>query len=286
MPFAFMLAITAIVIAGSAAFFSVYGLAQVYNAAMVPVIIMGAALEAGKLIAASFLYRNWNKIGLIFKSYLVAAVLMLMLITSMGIFGYLTAAYQKDTIPLKDRDQQISLYEDELTISQSRKEAMDVQISQMPATYVSAKQKLIATFQPEYEKLNPRINFLTTELQKLKQEKITVETKIGPIIFIAQALGKEPDIAVFWFTLIIILVFDPLAVALTIAANMTINDLKRNVVPVMASTANEQAAPDNNSGDNNMQSTLSDITTKLDSLLDSSSSQKRKQDIINSTRTV
>lgn len=227
MIFIILLIITTIAVASAAAFFSIYGLAHLFASAWVPVIIMGTSLEAGKLLAASFLYRYWNKISFVLKTYLASAVIVLMIITSMGIFGYLTSAYQQDSLPLTEIRTNIQSYESELKIISERKKEIDKQIADMPPTYITAKQRLISQFKPELEKIEPRISELTTTIQNLKQQNLSIETKIGPIIFISEVLGRSPNDALFFFVIIIMCVFDPLAIALTVACNIAIKE-RRN----------------------------------------------------------
>lgn len=224
MIFITLLVLTTIAIAVSAAFFSVYGMAHLFTGAIIPVIIMGASLEAGKLVAASFLYRYSKKIGMALKTYLASAILVLMLITSMGIFGFLTAAYQQDTLPLAEMQQKIELYQSEYDQLVVRRDQIDKQIADVGPNYVRAKQRLSNQFAEERKRIDARIVELTPEIQKLKTEQINVEAKVGPIMFVAEVMGKDPNTAVFWFTIILISVFDPLAVALTIATNIAIRE--------------------------------------------------------------
>lgn len=226
MPFIIVLILTTFAVAASAAFFSVYGLAHLFTGALIPVIIMGSALEAGKLVAASFLYRYSKVINKALKIYLAAAILILMLITSMGIFGFLTAAYQQDTLPLAEMQQKITLYEQEQTQLTERRTQIDKQIADVGPNYVRAKQRLVKEFDAERKSIDARLAELTPELQKLKTQQVNVEAKVGPIMFIAEVMGKDPSTAVFWFVIILISVFDPLAVALTIATNIAIKQRK------------------------------------------------------------
>jgi cell division protein FtsB len=227
MIFIVVLIAAALLIAASAAFFSVYGLAQVFAGAFISVIIMGVALEIGKLVAASFLYRYWDKISIALKAYLMVAVIVLMSITSMGISGYLTSAYQTDTVGLRDTATTLKSYTTELETLNARKADMDRQISQLPVNFVAARQKLMASFGPEYKKIDARVDFLKTEIAPLQKTKNAVEAKVGPIIFISKVLGSETDDAIFWLIVLIVVVFDPLAVALTLAANIAWADYKK-----------------------------------------------------------
>lgn len=233
MPFIIVLLLTTFAIAASAAYFSIYGLAHLFTGALIPVIIMGSSLEAGKLVAASFLYRYSKQIGLGMKAYLGAAVLVLMLITSMGIFGFLTAAYQSDTLPLAEMTQQITSLKEEKVRITDRLAQIDKQIADVGPNYVRAKQRLVKEFATERKTLDTRLAEITPELQKLEQQHVTVKAKVGPIMFIAEVMGKDPNAAVFWFVIILISVFDPLAVALTVATNMAIKIRKEEKQQVL-----------------------------------------------------
>lgn len=234
MIFISILILVTIAIAASAAFFSVYGMANLFTGAMIPVIIMGASLEAGKLVAASFLYRYTDKIGKALKVYLASSVLVLMLITSMGIFGFLTAAYQTDTIPLAEMQQKIELYDAEQKQLIERRAQIDKQIADVGPNYVKAKQRLVKEFAAERTTIDARMAELTPELQKLKTDHVNVKAKVGPIMFIAEVMGKDPGTAVFWFVIILVCVFDPLAVALTVASNIAIRLHKEEKAKVFA----------------------------------------------------
>lgn len=229
MIFISILIIVTIAIASAAAYFSVYGLAHLFTGAIISVIIMGSAIEAGKLVAASFLYRYWTRIGLALKAYLLSAVALLMLITSMGIFGFLTAAYQQDTIPLVEMQQKIVLLEEERKELIDRRERIDKQVEGVSANMVRSKERLAKSFQTERTSIETRLAEVTPELQKLKTEQINVEAKVGPIMFVAEVLGEDPNKAVFWFIIILISVFDPLAVALTIAVNIALRLRKEDI---------------------------------------------------------
>lgn len=230
-----LIILAATALAGVAGFFSIFGLAQIYAASAISVIVMGASLEFAKLVAASYLYRYWNKISLWLKSYLIVAVLTLMMITSMGIFGYLTAAYQQDSVPVTEVAQKIASDKTELDRLTTRKVQIDAQIEKIPNNMVSARTKLMKSFDAEYKTLNPNIDRLTKEISELQSKELTVKAKIGPIMYVAEALHQDPSMAIIWFTLLLVCVIDPLAVTLTIAANVAIADRKKkevNVEPV------------------------------------------------------
>lgn len=226
MFFIILLALTTFCIAASAAFFSVFGLMQTYSAIAIYMLIAGASLELGKLVTASALYRMWDKLGLFLKSFLMFAVLALMAVTSLGIFGFLSAGYQKDSVPIAQINQKLDTDQQEIDRLISRKKEIDQQIAKLPSNYVSSRQKLMSSFEPELKAIGPRIDELQKEIADYQTKKIDTEAHIGPIIYVAKVLNRQPDEAVFWFTLLIMSVFDPLAVALTLATNIAIKNRK------------------------------------------------------------
>jgi hypothetical protein len=273
MPLIILLIFVTVGISGCAAFFSVYGLAHIFSSAFISTIFMGGFLEAGKLVAASFLYRYWVKLGLFLKTYLVFAVIGLMIITSIGIFGYLSAAYQTDTIELKENNQRIELLTQEKTSYESRLSNIDVQIKNVPDAYVSKKIQLIKQLNEEKKDILGKLNGVTEERTQLMSKKLTTEAKVGPIIFIANAMGRSADDATVYLIVIIMSVFDPLAVALTIAINVAIKD--RQSTKIEKPKEIEKSEPDTNP--------LDDISSRLDQL---SNSNNKRNDIIDSMRSV
>ena len=219
MGFIIILLLTTLSLAGSAAFFSIYGLAQIFAGSFWPVVVMASSLEAGKLVSASYVYRYWKQISFTMKTYLMSAILVLMLITSAGIFGFLSAAYQTDTLSLKEIESQVMLLEEEKAELRERKKQIDDNIASINPNYITKRMELIETLSPETDKINNRIPVVTAELFKLKSQKITEESHWGPSIYIAKVFDQDTDDATKWMILLIIFAFDPLAVALTIATN-------------------------------------------------------------------
>lgn len=243
MGFIILLVLAALSLAGSAAFFSVYGLAQIFAGSFWPVVIMAVALEAAKLVAASFVYRYWKKLAFSMRSYLIAAIIVLMGITSMGIFGFLSGAYQQDILPLQQKEQKITLLEQEKqevdqlkTERLERRKQIDTDIAGLPNNFVTGRQRLMESYGPELEqirqdiaKYTKRAQEITLELQELKSQKLQEEVHIGPIVFIAEAFHQSTDEATKWLIILIIFAFDPLAVAMTIGANLVIIDRQKRL---------------------------------------------------------
>ncbi len=233
MVFIFLLGISALSIAAVAAYFSIYGLAAIFSGFFWQVIAMGTVLELGKLVTASYVYRYGSTITMRAKAYYVSAVIILMLITSAGIFGFLSQGYQQDTLSLKIQEQNILLLVDEKKELEKfkierldRRKQIDNDIASLPNNYITARQRLLKSFGPELDTLKIDIAEYTTsikdktlQISKIKQEKLINEVHIGPIIFIARAFESDTDTATKWLIIMLIFAFDPLAVMLTIATN-------------------------------------------------------------------
>lgn len=243
MGFIIVLIFTTISIAGVAAYFSIYGLAAIFSGIFWPVVLMGSALELGKLVAASYVYRYRTSISLIMKTYLITAILVLMLITSAGIFGFLSMGYQQDTLPLKQQEQQIVLLETERSELElfkkerlTRRRQIDADIAALPNNFITGRQRLMKSYGPELQQLRDDIGLYTrqigektTKISDLKQQKLVSEVHTGPIIFIAKAMSSETDDATKWMIILIMFAFDPLAVALTLAINHAILQRKKKM---------------------------------------------------------
>ncbi|TFG96795.1 hypothetical protein E4H12_10255, partial [Candidatus Thorarchaeota archaeon] len=234
MFFIFLLVLSTIAIAGSAAYFSVYGLANTFSGVFWAVVLMGGSLEAGKLIAASYLYRYWDRTNWFLKTYMMAGVFALMALTSGGIFGYLSSGYQADVLPLKQLESQITLLEDEKVRAIQRKTDIDKQISQLPPKYVTSRLRLIKGFQAEQKLVTDRIKELDVEVLALKQKQIKTEAHIGPITYIAKAFDAPTDEATKWLIFLIIFAFDPMAVALTLAVNIALRRREEDMAEAKA----------------------------------------------------
>ncbi|MNC30397.1 hypothetical protein D3C75_786800 [compost metagenome] len=164
----------------------------------------------------------------------MVAILGLMLITSSGIFGYLSNAYQQDAVGIKDVTSRIELIDREYEELSKRELSIDAEVNAVDPKYVTARLKLMAQYKPEKEKLTKRRDEIRVQKLELASKQLEVEAHTGPIIYIAKAMGKSVDTAVIWLSLLIIAVFDPLAVALTIAANAVFirnKELKAEAAP-------------------------------------------------------
>lgn len=242
MIFTLLLGFSALFVAGCAAYFSVLGIATLFAGHYIQVAIMASSLELGKLIATSYLYRYWHKTTSILKTYLVLAVVILMMITSMGIFGYLSAAYQVNSSKFSQIDSQVNLlqsqkqtYDDEINQNLKRIETLNaIRIDQEKrvqeaGNYKAPREQAYAAIEKanqEIQNLSTRNQELQTQKFKKDEEVLTLnsqisETKdIGTFKFVAQSINKPLDTVVIAFICLLICVFDPLAVALVLAFNV------------------------------------------------------------------
>jgi hypothetical protein len=242
--------LTALALSGVAAYYSVIGLAAIFPGSFWPIIIMGSVLEGAKLVTVSWLYRNWKEAHIGIRIYLTAASVILMLITSMGIFGYLSKAHLEhsaDTAPLAAKvqllDEKIRVAKGNLDDNRKIIKQMDDMVDQTMGRSSDEKgvansvvirrsqQKERSRIQAENEAYQKTISQLTEEKFPLQNELQKVESDFGPIKYVAELVygSGEADIidkAVRLVIMLIMVVFDPLAVLLLIAANMSMAEKK------------------------------------------------------------
>ena len=240
--------ISAISISVIAAGYSIMGLATLFAGAVVPIIAMGSALEVGKLVAASWLYNNWrNKlVPKTIKAYLTFAVIVLIFITSMGIFGFLSKAHLDQVQPTSSNNIKIELIDkqidqQELIITRANKtlSLLDSTLEKyVDMEYVTRGLKEREKQKPERDTLTLAINEASDKIAELSDQKGSlqleqdkIEAEVGPIKYIAELIYGEQaqdyfDKAVRWVIIVLIFVFDPLAVLLLIAANISLRSRK------------------------------------------------------------
>ena len=238
--------LAAFLLSGIAGYYSIVGLALIFPGAFWPVVIMGGALEFSKLVTASWLYRNWKTAPVLLKSYLTTAVVILMLITSMGIFGFLSKAHIEhatESAPLYDKvalyDEQINTKKQMIEDNKKAIKQMDESVDQLMSRTTDDKGanravQVRKSQQKERTRLTTENIQLQKEIGKLNEEKAPIlasmrktEADIGPIKYVAELVygNSDSDIvdkAVRLVIMIIMLVFDPLAVLLLIAGNISL----------------------------------------------------------------
>ena len=226
--FIYWIGLSALLIAGSAAAFSVYGLAKLFSGAFLSVVIMAGSLELGKLVTASFLYRYWNMINWFQKVYMTIATIVLVFITSAGIFGYLSNAYQGATLEFEKQSTELLTIEERIDqLDEDKvflKEELEQAISELPDNYITAKRKLREEYNPQITQLNQELLEYKTRRADLEIGLVSTGVDVGPAIYLARTFGTDIDTVVKFFIFILIFVFDPLAVMLVIAYNQALID--------------------------------------------------------------
>ena len=258
MALAFLTLLTGLAISAVAIYYSVIGLAAIFSAAVIAIMVMGAILEVAKLVAAWWLKANWHRAPFLLKSYMLIAVIVLMLITSMGIFGFLSKAHSDQAITTGDVQAQVYLIDEQIRVerenianAQSLIKQLDDAVVGINASGVdreirlrdgttrvqSAAERALQVRRSQARdraKLTSQIEESQTKILTLQQKKAPiaanmreVEAKVGPIKYIAQLIyGEDPDAnllekAVTWVIITIVFVFDPLAVLLLLASQMS-----------------------------------------------------------------
>lgn len=255
---------TALFLSGVAAYYSIIGLTLIFSGAFFSILLMGSALEIAKLVSVSWLYRNWNHCNFLMKSYMLASIVILMLITSMGIFGYLSRAHLESSslntsstvAQIQTLDQTIESKEFTKNLYLKQIETIDNSlIRYIELGSVSRGLQERKNLESERNQLeNNRIQ-IDSEILELKAQRnnLNVELKkleveIGPLKYIAELIYGENaenhfDSAVRWVIILLVLVFDPLAIVLLIAANMKAQVVSKNMAkkpkPIKKSKKNE-----------------------------------------------
>jgi hypothetical protein len=234
---------SAIIIAGCAAYFSVTGLGVLFAGASISVMVMASALELAKLVAATYLKQKWDEIGGFNKWYLTISVAVLMLITSAGIFGYLSNAFQSQSLQLQQVDREVAVHQTKIDQNTAQITQLSTQITEFNTNQSKiidggkVNSRLIRSIDnrdKQISKINDKISDLQTqnaeETEKINQIKISnldLEKEVGGFRFVAEAFGVELKNVVKFFIFLIVIVFDPLAVALIIAFNGLIETPKQ-----------------------------------------------------------
>jgi len=237
-----LVGLSAIIVAGCAAYFSVTGLGVLFAGASTSVIVMASSLELAKLVAATYLKQEWDNIKGFNKWYLTLSVGLLMLITSAGIFGYLSNAFQAQSLQLQQVDREIEVHQTKIDQNTEQITQLSTQITEFNSnqgkiidggTVNSRLLRSLDARDKEISKINDKISNLqaenaieTEKINEIKIANLDLEKEVGGFRFVAEAFGIELKNVVKFFIFLIVIVFDPLAVALIIAFNGLISNKK------------------------------------------------------------
>ena len=237
----------ALAISTVAAWYSIVGLMAIFSGATQAIMIMGIVLEIGKLICASWTFTNWKSCPVIMRSYFIISVIVLMFITSLGIFGFLSRAHITQSSPtalleerierielkINQRQKQVNRYQGRLdTLDQALQRYIELGAISKGLAKIGAMDNETSILKTKIEELENEIDGLTDEKYELKTNVTLAEVEVGPIRYVAEMLyddtsESELEQAVRWIIILLIFVFDPLAVMLVIAANITLRDYRK-----------------------------------------------------------
>lgn len=250
-----IIALSALSVSGSAAFYSVSGLGKMFAGASLQVMVLAGSLEFAKLVTASLLYQYWKELNRSLKLYLTIATFILIIITSAGIYGFLSSAYQETAFKVQNQGKNIEILDKKIVIIQGELKNLENQASQKNSRLVqitgirsnlqntqdvlieksrstSAVRQQIKDIDSEIKRidsevlvLNDSISSKNSRISAIETEKLNISSnadiakEVGPLKYIAELTGKTLDQVVNWYIIVLMLVFDPLAIALVIAAN-------------------------------------------------------------------
>tara|TARA_B110000211_G_C13997329_1_gene516801 strand:+ start:90 stop:1079 length:990 start_codon:yes stop_codon:yes gene_type:complete len=247
MFFIALLLFSALSVSVVAGWFSIVGLMAIFPAAAQPILAMGVVLEIAKLVTASWVYRYWDSAQKVLKAYFIVAVIVLSLITSMGIFGFLTKAHLEHTVLTGDNTLQIERLDRQISSEQRRINDAQTVLDQLDETVqtlidydrIRGDDGSVATRErqtDERQSLNVAIDSAQTEIDRinetkllLDQEQLAIQVEIGPILYVAEMIygntdQETLDKAVRGVIMLLIVVFDPLAILLVIATNISLKE--------------------------------------------------------------
>jgi hypothetical protein len=261
--FPFMIGLAALAVSGSAAFYSVFGLSKLFAGASLQVIIMAGSLEFAKLVCASLLYQYWGTINKWLRTYLSVAVFVLMIITSGGIYGFLSGAYQETATKSEFLDKSLAVLQQKQIRFEENKTDLTLEKTQLNTTISDLRTSLSNPTQVSYysedagqvittssssarralqselsltiadrDTINVKLEAVQDSILSLDTQLLELEIgneeqrELGPLKYLAETTGKEMGTVVNWFLLLIVFVFDPLAIAMVVAANFAFAQIK------------------------------------------------------------
>lgn len=273
--FPYVVLLAAFALAGSAAYYSVFGLSKLFSSQALAIIILAGSLEASKLISASYLHRYWNEISIAIRSYLMIAVFILMCITSLGIYGFLVSAYQDTAYKFENLETVIenlqtkkSRFETQLSQIDTEKKTVNRNIASLTGALsnnviqytdrngnqvIRTSSENRRAYESQLQAANLRLDQLITKQSALSdsvtsidfqiidlQTNSDVAAEIGPLKYIAKITGSSMDAVVNWLIILLIVVFDPLAIVLLISANKALARKSTQPVAEISEPAQEQ----------------------------------------------
>ncbi len=238
------LVISATSVAVLGAYFSIAGLGALFSGALIAVCLMAASLEFAKFTLAAYLYQTWKDLNKIYKTYLVSAVTVLSIITSLGIFGFLSEAYQAATLVVEIENVKLATVRDQQKLITNEIARLNKSIKEIPITRISRRLKARADVEPTIKELNKKFEDGEKVIAMANLTVLEVKKKVGSLMYISRAFNMDIDSVVKYLILILISVFDPLAICLVVASTHAIESRRnKNISSVVITTEVKEAVP-------------------------------------------
>lgn len=222
------LVISAILVSSLGAYFSIIGIGALFSGAVLAVCLMAGSLEFAKFTLAAYLHQTWKDLNKVYRTYLVFAVVVLSIITSMGVFGFLSDAYQSATTVLEAENIKLDNIKKQQVLVTNEIARLNRSIEEIPATRISRRLKARAEIEPTILELNKKIAEGEKVISESNLKILEVKKKVGPLIYISRSFNMDIDSVVKYLILIFVLVFDPLAICLVVASTHAIESRRQH----------------------------------------------------------
>lgn len=225
------------------AFFSIVGLGALFSGATVSVWLMAGSLEFAKFVLAAYLHQTWKFLNPLFKTYMTTSVIILSTITSLGIFGYLSDAYQSASTVLEAENIKLENIKKQQEAFESEIDRLNYSVEEIPDDRITKKLKARELIEPKILDLNNKIQINEKLITQANLQILDVKKKVGPLIFISKNFNVDIDVVVRYLIFIFVAVFDPLAICLVIASTFSLESRKsriKNEVPQKTTIVNHE----------------------------------------------
>lgn len=217
--------------------FSVVGLAALFSGAALAVMAMAGSLELAKFVLAAYLHQRWSDLNAVFKYYLVAAIIILSSITSLGIFGFLSDAYQSATSALETEAVKLESIKKQQISTRLEIDRLNKTVEEIPATRITKRIEARKEIEPAINALNKQLEGIEQQITQSNLHTLDLQKKVGPLIYIAKAFKIDIDTVVKYLILLLVSVFDPLAICLVIATSGALQTRRQGKMQAAAAPA-------------------------------------------------
>lgn len=221
------LIIATVSVAALGAGFSVLGIAALFSGAALAAGAMAIALEFAKFVLSAYLHQRWNKLNVVFKYYISFAIIVLSLITSMGIFGFLSGAYQSASNVLETENIKLNALKEKQNRLSAEIVRLNSSIDEIPVSRVSKRIQARAELEPAIAEINKQVLSIDGLKTQSNLKILEVKEKVGPLIYIARSLNQDIDTVVKYLIFLFVFVFDPLAICLVVATSEALESRRR-----------------------------------------------------------